>query len=457
MQRIETDVVVVGVGPGGEYAANKLGRAGLDVVAVDAALVGGECPFYGCTPSKLLIRAADLLAEARRAVPLAGPVQVEPDFSLPAQRIRRSTNDWHDHGHTERLEESGVRIVRGHGRLDGARRVVVEPTDGSAPLEVVARRGVILNPGTLPTVPPIEGLEGTPYLTNREVFRLEELPRSLVVLGGGPIGCELAQVYARFGSQVTLVQSVSRLMRNEEPEVGEVLARVFRAEGIDVRTDVQVTRVSHDGREFHLASERADFRAEHLLVAAGRTPNLQGLGLETVGLDPEADDVPTDERMRATDGVWVLGDVTGKGAYTHVSRYQAAVAVRDLLGEDGPWAEYHAVSRATFTDPEVGSVGLTEAEARARGIDVAVGVADIARSSRGWIHGDDTQGVIKVVADRERGILVGATAVSPAGGEVIGLLTTAVHARVPIATLRQMHFAYLTFHRAIEAALARLA
>jgi pyruvate/2-oxoglutarate dehydrogenase complex dihydrolipoamide dehydrogenase (E3) component len=191
-------------------------------------------------------------------------------------------------------------------------------------------------------------------------------------------------------------------------------------------------------------------------VAAGRRTNLGDVGLDTVGLDPSVRSIEVDERMRAADGLWAIGDITGKGAFTHVSMYQANVAIRDLLGEDGPWADYRAVGRVTFTDPEVGSVGMTEAQARDAGLRVVTGSAPLPESSRGWIHKSGNDGLIKVVADADRGILVGATAVGPSGGEVIGMLVTAVHAEVPVATLRTMHFAYPTFHRAIETALGDL-
>ncbi len=447
---VEVDVVVLGLGPGGEYVANKLARAGLEVVGVDESLVGGECPFYGCTPSKLMVRSAELLADARRVDGMAGRAEVDPSWDDVAARVAKATNDWHDHGHVERLEESGVRIVRGHGRLDGPGRVVVADTDGTTSLH--ARRGVVLSTGTRPAILPIDGLAETPYWTNREVLQLTELPASLVVIGGGPIGCELAQVFARFGVEVTLLELADRVMASEEPETSEVIAGVLRSDGVDVRTGVDIERVSHDGA-FEVALGSATVTAQAVLVSAGRQPNLDDVGLESVGLDPEATHVETDERLRADDRLWAVGDITGKGPFTHVARYQAVAVVRDILGEDGPWAEYHAVTRVTFTDPEVGGVGLTEQQAREAGITVATGSASIPGSSRGWIHGDDTVGHIKVVADLERQVLVGASVVAPYGGEVLGLLAAAVHARTPIATLRGMHFAYLTFHRAVQKAL----
>ncbi len=446
----EVDVVVLGLGPGGEYAAQKLAEAGLEVVGVERDLVGGECPFYGCIPSKMMIRAADLVAESRRARTLAGEVDVRPDWSLVAERIdKQATNHWNDESHVTRLEGAGVRIVRGHGRLDGPGRVTVGED------AYVAARGVVLNSGTAPATLPIDGLEGTPYWTNREVVRLTELPASLAVIGGGPIGAELSQAFSRFGVKVTVIEVFERILGPEEPEAAAVVARIFADEGIEVLTGATISRVEHDGGfRIHLADRVVE--SDQLLVAAGRRPHLSDIGLETVGLDPSAKSVDTDERMRAAERLWAVGDITGKGAFTHVSMYQAAVVVRDVLGEDGPWADYRAVSRVTFTDPEVGSVGLTEKQAREQGLRVVVGHADLTESSRGWIHQAGNDGILKLVADSDRGILVGATSVGPSGGEVLGLLAAAVHAEIPVATLRGMHFAYPTFHRAIETALADL-
>lgn len=449
----QVDVVVLGLGPGGEFVARKLAESGLDVVGVDRALVGGECPFWGCTPSKLMVRAADLLAEGHRIDDLAGHADVHPDWSPVAARIREANHNWSDASHAGPLEDAGVRIVRGHGRLDGPGRVVVQTDDG--PETFVASRAVVLNAGSDPLRLPIEGLAATPYLSNREVMQLTEVPRRLVVVGGGPNGLELAQVFARFGSQVTVLEVAEQILGPEEPEASELLGGVLRSEGIDVRTGVVIDRVDHDG-VFTLQVEGETLESEALLVVAGRHMNLDDAGLETVGLDPTAQVVPTDERMRAGERLWAVGDITGEGAYTHVSRYQAEIVVRDLLGGDGPWADYRAVSRVTFTDPEVASVGMNESQAREAGLSVVTGLADIARSSRGWIHGPATVGLVKVVADAERGILVGGCVVGPYAGEILGMLVAAVHAETPVAVLRRMHFAYPTFHRTIASALSDL-
>jgi pyruvate/2-oxoglutarate dehydrogenase complex dihydrolipoamide dehydrogenase (E3) component len=253
---------------------------------------------------------------------------------------------------------------------------------------------------------------------------------------------------------VSVVEVADRILAPEEPEASAVVAGVLAGEGIQVRTGVSISKVSYADGAFEVALGDQTLTADKLLVAAGRRPNLADIGLEAVGLDPSARALEPDERMRVGEKLWAIGDITGKGAFTHVSMYQAAVAVRDILGEDGPWADYRAVGRVTFTDPEVGSVGLTEKQAVEAGLTVRTGTANLAESTRGWIA--KAEGVIKLVADADRGVLVGATAVGPSGGEILSMLVTAVHAEVPISTLRTMHYAYPTLHRAVETALADL-
>ena len=453
----EVDLVVIGAGPGGEALASGAAAAGLEVVVVDRHLVGGECPYYGCIPSKMMIRAADALAEAGRVSQLAGEATVVPSWAPVARRVdEEATSGWDDTIAVDRLEDAGARVHHGVARLDGVGRVVVELAGGGT-ATYDARRGVVLNTGTRPAVLPIDGLAGTPFWTNRDAVRATALPASLVVLGGGPIGCELAQVFARFGVRVTVVQHGARLLPADEPEAGELLGRIFAEEGIRVLTGAETTHVSYADGAFTLTlGDGQELVSDRLLVAAGRTPNLDDLGLETVGLDPAARSIEVDERMRAGERLWAIGDITGHGAFTHVSMYQSAVALRDLTGADGPPASYHAVPHTTFTDPEVGGVGLTERAAREAGLRVRVGQTPLEQSSRGFVHGPGGRGLIKVVEDADRGVLVGATAMGPAGGEILGFLAVAVHACVPTATLSSMIFTYPTFHRAIETALSNL-
>ena len=457
MSEREVDLVVIGTGPGGEALATGAAKAGLEVVAVDKHLVGGECPYYGCIPTKMMVRGSDVVAEVRRAGQVAGEATIEPVWARVARRIDEdATTGWDDTIAVDRLRDAGAALHHGVARLAGTGRVAVETADGET-LSYRARRGVVLNPGTRPAVPPVPGLVDTPYWTNRDAVRATELPGSLVVVGGGPIGCELAQVFARFGVRVTVVQHGPRLLPGDEPEAAALLEQVFVEEGIRMLTGVELQRAAYADGGFTLELDTGDtLRADRLLVAAGRVPNLDDLGLETVGLDPAARTVEVDERLRAGEQLWAIGDVTGKGAFTHVSMYQQAVALRDVLGQEGPPARYHAVPHATFTDPEVAGVGITERQARDSGLRVRTGSTDLAASSRGFTHGPGGHGLVKVVEDADRGVLVGATAMGPAGGEILGFLAVAVHAEVPVETLRTMIYAYPPFHRAIESALADL-
>ncbi|MGE0139487.1 MAG: NAD(P)/FAD-dependent oxidoreductase [Ilumatobacteraceae bacterium] len=447
----EADVVVLGMGPGGEDVAGRLAEAGLDVVGIEAGLVGGECPYWGCIPSKMMIRAAHLVAEARRLPGVAGSASVEPSWAPVAERIRsQATDNWDDTVAVDRFVGKGGTFVRGRGRLVSGDTVAVGER------QFVARRGVVVATGTTAAIPPIPGLSDTPYWTNRDAVEAKELPSSIIVLGGGAIGAELAQVYARFDVTTTIVEAADRLLPLEEPRAGELIGDVFATEGIDVVTGVGATRVDHGGGFTVTLADGRELTAEQLLVATGRRVDLAAIGADAIGIDPTGRSLPVDERCRVTDGVWGVGDVTGKGAFTHVAMYQARIVASDILGESVTPADYSALPRVTFTDPEVGSVGLTADAARQAGIDVATGTTNVPSTARGWLHAVGNDGFIQLVADRARGVLVGATSVGPSGGEVLGLLALAVHARVPLEELRSMIYAYPTFHRGVEDALRDL-
>ena len=447
----QVDVVVIGMGVGGEAVAGQLAEAGLLVVGIESSLVGGECPYWGCVPTKMMIRAANLIAETRRVDGMAGHAEVTPDWAPVAARIRdEATDDWNDQVAVDRFTSKGGRFVRGHARLAGPGVVEV---DGET---LEARRGVVLATGTEPVVPPIDGLEGTPFWTNRDAVEATSVPNSLLILGGGAIGLEFAQVHARFGADVTVVEAMDRLLPMEEPEASSLVEAALTADGISIHTSTRATTVRHDGERFTITAGDHELTVDKLLVAVGRRVNVTDLGLDTVGLAPDTRAVTVDEHMRVGDSIWAVGDVTGHGAFTHVAMYQAAIAARDILGRSDPPADYRALPRVTFTDPEVGTVGLTEADARAAGVQTAVGVAQVPSSARGWIHEAGNHGLIKLVADTEHGVLVGATSAGPVGGEVLSPLAVAVHARVPIDALRHMIYAYPTFHRGIEDALRDL-
>jgi pyruvate/2-oxoglutarate dehydrogenase complex dihydrolipoamide dehydrogenase (E3) component len=445
------DVVVLGMGPGGEDVAGRAAEAGLSVAGVEARLLGGECPYWGCVPSKMMIRASNLLTEGRRIPGMAGASEVRADWAPVAARIRdEATDNWDDRVAVDRFVGKGGRFFRGRGRLVGPGRVAVGDE------ELVASRAVVIATGTRASAPPLDGLAGTPYWTNHEAVEATDVPASLVVIGGGAIGLELAQVFSRFGSRVTVLEMADRLLAMEEPEASEQLSAVLAGEGVDARTGVTIERVAHDASGFTVVLGDGEVRGEQLLVATGRQADLSELGIDTVGLDPTGRFLEVDEHLRVADGVWAVGDVTGKGAFTHVSMYQAKIAAADILGRPHSPADYHALPRVTFTDPEVGAVGLTEAQARERGLSTRTAVSPVPESARGWIHKAGNEGFIKLVEDVDRGVLVGATSAGPNGGEVLGALAVAVHAEVPVDTLATMIYAYPTFHRAIEDAVTKL-
>lgn len=447
------DVVVLGMGPGGEEVAERLADEGLSVVGVDAGLVGGECPYWGCVPSKMMVRAAGLLAEAGRLNGMAGKATVEPDWGPVAQRVASATDHWDDTVAVERFQAKGGHFVRGWGTIEGPRRVRI----GDVVLE--AEVALVVATGTSPARPPVEGLQDVPYWTNREAIESGVVPDSLLVLGGGAVGLELGQVFARFGASVTIVEAADRVLGGEEPESSDAARAALEADGATVRTGLPVRRVRREANGDGIEAELVDgtwVGASRLLVATGRVANLQAIGAGSLGVDVSGKGIPVDGRLRAGPGVWAVGDVTGVGNFTHLAVYQARIAVEDICGREPVDASYHALPRVTFLDPEIGAVGLTEAQARRAGMPVVVVTAPLSSSARGWIHGPGNSGFVKLVVDGGRGVLVGATSAGPSGGEMLGLLSLAVHAGVPLAELRRMIYAYPTFHRAIEDALSKL-
>jgi pyruvate/2-oxoglutarate dehydrogenase complex dihydrolipoamide dehydrogenase (E3) component len=442
---MECDVVVVGLGPGGEEAAGKLAESGLNVVGVEAELLGGECPYWGCIPSKMMVRAADLLAEGRRIPGNAGTSVVTPDWAPVATRIREATDSWDDKVAVDRFVGKGGHFIRARARITGPHSVDV---NGET---ITAGTALVLATGSRAWVPPM--FDAVPHWTNREAIAAEELPDSLLIVGGGAIGLEVGQAMSRFGVAVTIVEMADRILAPEEPEVSELMTEILEREGLAIRTGVTIERTEPDGPTgctLHFADGRS-VSADRLLVATGRRSDLAALGVAALGLglDETARALPVDARMRIGPGVWGIGDVTGHGAFTHMAMYQARICVADILGHPIAEADYRAVPRVTFTDPEVGSVGMTEEEARKSGGGVSVMQEPIPSSARGWIH--KGEGLVKLV--EQDGVLVGATSMGPMGGEVLAVLTLAVHARVPVNTLKSMIYAYPTFHRAIDSAL----
>ena len=367
-----------------------------------------------------------------------------------AQRIRKeATDNWDDRVAVERFEKKGGTFLRGTGRLLGPGRVEVNGTTCEA------KRAVVLATGTSAAIPPIPGLKDVAFWTNREAIEVEELPASLAVLGGGAVGLELAQVFARFGVQVTVIEGMDHVLALEEPEAGAILAEVLARDGIELCLSARAQSVRKEGSMIAIALEGGrQVNAERLLVATGRRANLAGLGLDRVGLDQAARSVEVDGHLRAGEKLWAVGDLTGKGAFTHVAVYQARIATRDILGKEGPEADYSALPRVTFTDPEVGAAGITEATARKQGLRVKTGLQKTSVTARGWIHGPGNDGFIKVVLDAERGTIVGATCMGPRGGDVLGIFELAIKAKIPADQLNHLIYAYPTFYRGVGEAIA---
>jgi pyruvate/2-oxoglutarate dehydrogenase complex dihydrolipoamide dehydrogenase (E3) component len=449
------DVVCLGGGVAAEALAGGLRGSGLTLAVVERELVGGECPYWGCIPSKTLLRSGETLSEAGRARQLAASrVEWTVDFPKVATRVRWMARELDDQRSAAALQATGATLCRGEGVLTDARTVAVGDE------RLTARRALVIANGGTATIPSLPGLDTVEFWTNRQATIPNERPASLAILGGGAIGIELGQAFARLGSQVTVVEAGRTFLGLEEPEAGTALRPHLEADGITVTIGdpcVAVERQSPSERAavtMHLKSGGV-LRADRLLVATGRRANAEawrGAGLAQtergwLKVDPAT--------LEAQPGVFGAGDVTGLGGFTHLAHYHGEVIARRLRGLDAK-ADHTAIPRVTYTDPEIASVGLSEAAARAKGIDVAVVHADPATTARGYIH-DFHGGVIKLVADRQRRVLIGATLVTPRAGEIIGELVLAIKLATPLDTLADVIHPFPAFNRVLGQALNELA
>ena len=361
-----------------------------------------------------------------------------------AARIRaEASGDWDDSIAVERFKSRGGFLIHGKGRLIGHRSVAV----GEQTFQ--ARRGIVIATGSKPAIPPTPGLSEVNYWTKHDLIQKKELPESLTILGGGAVGCEFGQALSRFGVKVTIVEGGTRLLPAEEPEASAAVKEAFRAEGILVQTGSTVHSVWEQDQLIGMTLVNGHkIVSERLLIATGRKVDVENLGLESIGLQPIGPYVPVDDHLCVADGIWAMGDVTGIGMFTHVALYQSAIIAANILGKDHPPARYDAIPRVTFTDPEVGSVGFTEAEALANGFNGLAVTKQIPATFRGWLHAAGS-GMIKLIVDRDTGKLIGGSTASPYGGELLGLLGFAIHTGAKLADLRNMIYAFPTFTGAI--------
>ncbi len=453
------DVAVLGGGTAGVGIATRLAHAGRDVALIEQERVGGVCPFIGCIPSKAMLHSAQSREMVRHAADVGGTSTLlalddaDDAFHHAAKRRDRLSMQRDDRTKAAELARHGVHVLHGRGVIRSDTRLTVDGVD-------VAFRDLVIATGARPQIPDVTGLEHVPTWTSDDALSVKDRPESLVIMGGGPVGCELAQIFARFGVRVTIVESSSQLLGEEERTIAQGMQRVLSDDGVRVLLGVEVSALEvHDrGHVCAQLSDHTQINAERIVIATGRTPNTEGLGLDVLGVViGEHGEVAVDDKghARGQDHVWAAGDVTGIAPFTHTANYQAEILAENLLGGDRA-ADYRAIPRAVYTDPPVASVGLNDAQATSRGLSVitsAFELSDLARNTTDGASG----GRLVLTADSERGVLLGAAAIGANADEWISEATLAIRAEVPLAVLADVVHPFPTFAEAFATPLRELA